>query len=71
VSIPAEAITTSGDVSIVYVVHGSAVERRAIRLGGKTSAGQLVIAGLEPGTLVALGDLSKLSDGAHVRIEKQ
>jgi RND family efflux transporter MFP subunit len=71
VLIPADAIATSGDNSIVYVVHGSAVERRAVRLGAKTNSGQVVIAGLEPGATVALGDLSKLSDGAHVRIEKQ
>jgi len=71
VTIPADAITTDGNASIVYLVHGSSVERRAVRLGGKTSAGQVVTAGLDAGNTVALGDLSKLSDGARVRIEKQ
>ncbi len=71
VLIPADAITTSGNASIVFVVHGATVERRAVRLGGKTTAGQVVTAGLEAGNTVALGDLSKLSDGARVRIEKQ
>jgi RND family efflux transporter MFP subunit len=71
VVIPADAITTSGATSIVFVVHGSTVERRAVRLGGKTASGQIISAGLEPGNLVALGDLSKLSDGARVRIEKR
>jgi RND family efflux transporter MFP subunit len=71
VVIPAEAVVTSGSASIVFVVHGSTVERRAVRLGGKTSSGQIVNAGLEPGNSVALSDLSKLSDGARVRIEKQ
>jgi RND family efflux transporter MFP subunit len=71
VVIPADAVSTSGTASIVFVVRGSTVERRAVRLGGKTSSGQIVSAGLEPGNLVALGDLSKLSDGARVRIEKQ
>jgi RND family efflux transporter MFP subunit len=71
VVIPADAIATSGAASIVYVVHGSTVERRAVRLGGKSSAGQIVSAGLEPGNMVALGDLSTLSDGARVRVEKQ
>jgi RND family efflux transporter MFP subunit len=70
VIIPADAVTTSGTASIVFVVHGSTVERRAVHLGGKTSSGQLVSAGLEAGNVVALGDLSKLSDGARVRIEK-
>jgi RND family efflux transporter MFP subunit len=71
VVIPADAVTTSGTASIVFVVHGSTVERRAVRLGGKTASGQIVSAGLEPGNIVALGDLSKLSDGARVRIDKQ
>jgi RND family efflux transporter MFP subunit len=71
VVIPADAVTTSGTASVVFVVHGSTVERRAVRLGGKTSAGQIVSAGLQPGNMVALGDLSKLSDGARVRVEKQ
>ncbi len=71
VVIPADAIAASGGANIVFVVHGSTVERRAVRLGGKTGSGQIVSAGLEPGSIVALGDLSKLSDGARVRIEKQ
>ncbi len=71
VIIPAEAIAASGTASIVFVVHGSSVERRAIQLGGKISSGQIVTAGLEPGISVALGDLSKLSDGARVHVEKQ
>ena len=71
VIVPADAVSTSGTASIVFVVHGSTVERRAVRLGAKISSGQMVSAGLEPGNIVALGDLSKLSDGARVRIEKQ
>jgi RND family efflux transporter MFP subunit len=71
VIIPADAVSASGTTSIVFVVHGSTVERRAVRLGARVSSGQMVSAGLEPGNIVALGDLSKLSDGARVRIEKQ
>jgi RND family efflux transporter MFP subunit len=71
VIIPADAVITSGDTSITYIVHGTSVERRAIRLGAKNNAGQIVIAGLDAGSAVALGDLSKLSDGARIRIEKQ
>ena len=70
VLIPTDAIAASGSTGIVYLVHGTTVERRAVRLGGKTGSGQLVVAGLEAGNTVALGDLSKLSDGARVRIEK-
>jgi len=70
VMIPAEAVATSGDNSIVYVLHDSTVERRAVRLGAKTAAGQVVIAGVAIGDTVALGDLTKLSDGVRVRVEK-
>jgi RND family efflux transporter MFP subunit len=70
VIIPAEAVATSGDISIVYVIHDSTVERRAVRLGAKTAAGQVVIAGLANGDTVALGDLTKLSDGVRIRVEK-
>ena len=71
VIVPPEAVTTTADVSIVYVVHGSTVERRAVRLGAKANSGQIIAAGLDGGDRIALGELSKLSDGAHVRIEKQ
>jgi RND family efflux transporter MFP subunit len=71
VTVPGDAVTASGSASIVYVVHGATVERRAVRLGAKTGAGQIINAGLEAGNTVALGDLSRLSDGARVRIEKQ
>jgi RND family efflux transporter MFP subunit len=69
VVIPADAITASGSTSIVFVVHGNAVERRAVRVAGKTNTGQIVSAGLEAGNVVAIGDFSKLSDGSRVRIE--
>jgi RND family efflux transporter MFP subunit len=71
VVIPVNAVASSGDSTIVYVVHGSTVERRAVRLGGKSSTGQIVTAGLDAGMSVAVGDLSKLSDGARVQIEKR
>jgi hypothetical protein len=71
VVIPGDAVTASGDTSIVFIVHGTTVERRAVRLGGKTSAGQIVLAGLDAGNTVARGNLSGLSDGARVQIEKQ
>jgi hypothetical protein len=71
VIVPAEAVATSGDTSVVYVIHDSIVERRAVRLGAKTAAGQIILAGLSVGNIVALGDLTKLSDGARIHVEKQ
>jgi hypothetical protein len=49
VTIPAEAIATSGDQSIVYVVHDSIVERRVVQLGAKIDTRQTVIAGIRTG----------------------
>jgi RND family efflux transporter MFP subunit len=68
VIVPTEAISNVGDTSISFVVHGTTVERRAVRLGGKSNAGQVVIAGLDPGAVVVVGDLSKLHDGASVKV---
>ena len=70
VTIPAEAIETSGDQHIVYVAHNSIVERRVVQLGFKNETGQTVISGLQGGSIVAIGDLFRLSDGAKVRIVK-
>jgi len=64
-----DAIQTDGDNSIVYVVAGNKVERRAVRLGAKTSDGQIVLAGLTAGTQVAVGDLQLLADQTKIRIE--
>jgi RND family efflux transporter MFP subunit len=70
VLVPADAIAANGPGSVAFVVHGPTVERRAVRLGAKTSAGQIVVAGLVPGDIVAVGDLTQLKDGGHIRVEK-
>jgi RND family efflux transporter MFP subunit len=70
VLVPADAIAQSGGNAVAFVVRDATVERRAVRLGAKTTAGQIVIAGLVPGDSVAVGDLSTLSDGSHIRVEK-
>jgi RND family efflux transporter MFP subunit len=69
VLVPAQAVSNKDDVNIVYLVRNSKVERRAVRLGAKTSTGQVVLAGLQAGNVVAVGELDKLSDGAQVRID--
>jgi RND family efflux transporter MFP subunit len=68
VVIPAEAIARSGGMHIVYLVHNSIVERCVVQLGVKNEAGQIVIAGLRAGSIVAIGDLSRLRDRAKVRM---
>jgi RND family efflux transporter MFP subunit len=68
VVVPPEAVQVSGDTGVVYIVNEDTVERRAVRLGAKTNDGQIVLSGLNAGTRVALGDLSKLSDRAEVQV---
>jgi hypothetical protein len=53
----------------VFVVTDGSVEKRTVRLGEKSAAGQVVISGLTSGTRVAIGDFARLADGAAVRIE--
>ena len=41
----------------------------AVRLGARNTDGQTVLSGLSAGERVAIGDFSKLKDGAKVKIE--
>jgi multidrug efflux pump subunit AcrA (membrane-fusion protein) len=65
--IPASAVQASGDTGVVFVIADGRVERRSVLLGSRTPAGQIVLSGLTPGTRIATGDLSRLSDGVAVR----
>jgi RND family efflux transporter MFP subunit len=69
VLVPHESVQADGDTGVVFVVNDGGVERRTVRLGGQSAAGQVVLAGLTAGTRLARGDLGALSDGARVRIE--
>ena len=52
------------------VVADGGVERRTVRLGALSAAGQVVLAGLTAGTRLARGDLESLTDGSRVRVEE-
>jgi len=67
--LPAEAVQVSGSLGVVYVVHDSTVERRAVRLGASSSNEVTVLSGLQPAERVAIGDFARLKDGVKVRIE--
>jgi RND family efflux transporter MFP subunit len=68
VLIPADAVQSNGETGVVFVVRDNIAERRTVRLGARSAAGQVVLSGLAAGTQLAVGDLSQLSDGARVRI---
>jgi RND family efflux transporter MFP subunit len=68
VIVPPEAVQATGDTGVVFVIGDGTLERRTVRLGERTAAGQVVLSGLASGGRVAVGDLSKLADGMKVRI---
>jgi HlyD family secretion protein len=70
VLVPPEAIVTTGNENVVFVVRDGRVERRAVKLGERTAAGQLVLSGLSNGETVAVNSLSDLTDGAKIHIEQ-
>jgi RND family efflux transporter MFP subunit len=69
VVIPPDAVQSNGDTGTVYIINGNdTVERRVVRLGARTSDGQLVLSGLPGGTRVAASNLAALSDGAKIHV---
>jgi RND family efflux transporter MFP subunit len=70
VAVPSAAIETGNDsgTGTVFVIDGDAVEKRAVRLGARSGDNQWILSGLDPGATVAIGDFSKLHDGARIRI---
>ena len=71
VVVPPEAVQADGESGIVFVVSGSSVKRREVRLGSRDANGQRVLSGLSAGEVLAIGDFSRLADGARVRIEQK
>jgi RND family efflux transporter MFP subunit len=70
VLVPADAVQADGDTGVVFVVADGGVERRTVRLGAQSAAGQIVIAGLVAGTRLARGELKLLTDGSRVRVQE-
>jgi multidrug efflux pump subunit AcrA (membrane-fusion protein) len=70
VLIRADAVQSNGETGVVFVVRDNIAERRTVRLGTRSAAGQVVLSGLTAGTQLAVGDLSQLSNGARVHVRK-
>lgn len=70
VLIPAEAVRDDAGTPVVFVIRGDAVERRAVKLGDARGSQVQVVAGLNGGEQVALGELAKLADGAKVEVQQ-
>ncbi len=66
VIVPVAAVIVQGDAGIVLVITGDRIQRRAVRLGARTAGGQEILAGLDPGAILAVGEFAKLRDGSRV-----
>ncbi|MGH8219013.1 MAG: efflux RND transporter periplasmic adaptor subunit [Steroidobacteraceae bacterium] len=73
VSVPSTAVKTDSDSSTgtVFVIDGETVTGHAVRLGARSGANQWILSGLDAGANVAIGDFSKLHDGARIRVTQQ
>ena len=72
VVVPPDAVQTEeGGQSVVFVVADGRADRRPVRLGERTAAGQIVAAGLAPGDVVAVEGADKLRDGSGVKVVKR
>ncbi len=70
VIVPPDAVQTDENhTSVVFVINGNTVERRAVRLGAHRPDGQIIVAGLSPGEQVAESSTS-LSDGERIHIDQ-
>ena len=67
--VPKAAVAGDGATGAVFVVHDSAVERRAVRLGAVNGDAIAISSGLSAGERVAIGDLARLKDGTVIEIE--
>jgi hypothetical protein len=70
VALPPDAVQANAGAAtgVVYVLHDETLERREVKLGARDGDALTVIAGLSAGERVAVGDFTKLSDGAHVKV---
>jgi len=69
VRVPKRAVDASGSTGVVFVLHESRVERRAVRLGDADGDAVILTSGLAAGERLAVGDFKELKNGATVRVE--
>jgi RND family efflux transporter MFP subunit len=67
--VPKTAIRTTGSDTVVFVVHGQAVEQRAIKAGGTDGDRVEVISGLQSGERVVAPIPETLKDGTLVTVK--
>jgi RND family efflux transporter MFP subunit len=69
--IPKAAVFDDNGTSIVWVLAGEKVERRAVTISLTTGDQSTVSAGLSPGETIVTSSSGKLEDGSRVELTKQ
>lgn len=67
--VPRAAVRAEGSTSVVFVIRGDVVERRAVQVGGTDGDRLEVRAGLQAGDRVVLSPPADLADGARVVVQ--
>lgn len=72
VMVPFDAVETEDDgQTVAWVLSDGKVERRAVRVGARTTKGQILEAGVQPGETLVLGAEGRLKDGKSVRVDNK
>jgi RND family efflux transporter MFP subunit len=66
-AVPERAVRREGDATVVFVLRGDRVERRAVTVGGTTGDGAALVSGLRSGDHIVVDPPAALTDGSRVR----
>jgi RND family efflux transporter MFP subunit len=66
--VPSSAVRPDGDRSVVFVLQGDRLERRAVTVGRPLGSDVEIVAGIASGEQVVVGGDTELADGQRVRI---
>ena len=69
VLVPKNAVVKQDNSSFVFVVKGTKVEQRTIRLGDESGDAYVVLEGLSGNESVAISEVDKLRDGDRVKVQ--
>ena len=68
--VPLDAVSTFAGLTRVFVIEKDQARTREVEVGRVQEGRQQVFSGLKPGEIVATSGLSKLHDGARVRVRE-
>lgn len=68
VIVPSETIQGNGDTSIAFVIVRDRIQQRSVQLGVRSTNGQIILSGVEPGASLAVGEFGKFRDGLKVQV---